>query len=149
MRIWSLHPRYLDRQGLLGCWRESLLAQSVIRGDTKGYRHHPQLIRFLTCPVPLSAIATYLVSLADEAEKRGYKFDKTKIYPGRLPTKIAVSRGQVLYEWAHLKAKLSLRDPVWLKKIAGIKNPEAHPMFNIVAGSVETWEKGNLLESVV
>ncbi len=30
MRIWSLHPKYLDRQGLLACWRETLLAQKVM-----------------------------------------------------------------------------------------------------------------------
>jgi len=34
MRLWSIHPKYLDRQGLLAVWRESLLAQSVlIKGE--------------------------------------------------------------------------------------------------------------------
>ena len=46
MRIWSLHPSLLDRRALVACWRETLLAQKVLRGLTRGYTNHPQLIRF-------------------------------------------------------------------------------------------------------
>ncbi len=141
MRIWSLHPKYLDRQGLLACWRETLLAQKVLQGETQGYRHHPQLIRFRLCPRPLDAVATYLVSLADEAEVRGYAFNRSKINPGRVTTKIPVARGQILYEWGHLKAKLVLRDPLRLSQFSGIEMPESHPFFEIVPGGVEAWEK--------
>jgi hypothetical protein len=141
MRIWSLHPRYLDRQGLLACWRESLLAQKVLMGETKGYRHHPQLIRFRLCSVPLAAIASYLVFLAEEGEKRGYAFNRSKISSGRLADKIPVPTGQMLYEWAHLKTKLARRDPARLAQISGIEMPECHPLFELVAGNVEPWEK--------
>jgi hypothetical protein len=141
MRIWSLHPKYLDRQGLLACWRESLLAQKVLQGNTKGYQNHPQLIRFRDCPDPLASIATYLVSMADEAEARGFTFNRSKITPGRVNYKIMVSRGQILYEWAHLKAKLSRRDPVQLAQISGIAIPESHPLFEVVTGDIEPWEK--------
>jgi hypothetical protein len=143
MRIWSLHPKYLDRQGLLACWRETLLAQKVLQGDTKGYHHHPQLIRFRNCPDPLAAIATYLVSVAEEAEARSYTFNLLKINSARLTYKIPVTQGQVLYEWAHLKTKLSRRDPLRLAQIFGIEIPECNPLFEIVAGSVESWEKVN------
>jgi len=30
MRLWSLHPRYLDAKGLVALWREGLLAQKVL-----------------------------------------------------------------------------------------------------------------------
>ena len=43
MRLWSIHPRYLDSMGLVALWREALLAQAVLRGETKGYKFHPQL----------------------------------------------------------------------------------------------------------
>ena len=33
MRIWSLHPEYLDSRGLVALWREALLAQAVLRGQ--------------------------------------------------------------------------------------------------------------------
>ncbi len=141
MRIWSLHPKYLDRQGLLACWRETLLAQKVLLGETKGFHHHPQLIRFRLSPDPLAAVATYLVSIADEADARGYSFNRLKINPGRVTYKILVTRGQILYEWLHLKTKLTRRDPVWLAQISGFEMPESHPLFKIVAGNVEPWEK--------
>nr|WP_243687290.1 pyrimidine dimer DNA glycosylase/endonuclease V [Methanobacterium formicicum] len=46
MRLWSLHPKYLDVKGLVALWREGLLARAVLKGKTKGYTNHPQLIRF-------------------------------------------------------------------------------------------------------
>ena len=64
MRIWSLHPCLLDRRALVACWRETLLAQKVLRGLTRGYTNHPQLIRFRAHPQPLEAVATYLSGLA-------------------------------------------------------------------------------------
>jgi len=95
MRIWSLHPKYLDRQGLLACWRESLLAQKVLIGYTKGYQHHPQLTRFRSCQDPMAAIATYLEAIAGEAERRGYAFNQ-KVSSARITYKIPVTRGQIL-----------------------------------------------------
>jgi hypothetical protein len=141
MRLWSLHPRYLDRQGLLACWREALLAQKVLKGETKGYRHHPQLIRFRLHPDPLPAIATYLSALADEADRRGYIFNRTKIIPMRTSLRLPVTRGQLLYEWEHLKAKLFQRDPERHRQFAGIEMPETHPVFLLVEGERESWEK--------
>ena len=78
MRIWSLHPRYLDSKGLVACWREVLLARHVLLGLTKGYTQHPQLVRFRAAPRPVEAIDAYLTSLYDEATRRNYKFDPTK-----------------------------------------------------------------------
>jgi hypothetical protein len=141
MRIWSLHPKYLDRQGLLACWREALLAQKVLQGETIGYRNHPQLIRFRLSPEPLACVATYLASLAEEAEVRGYAFNRSKIIPGRSTLKIPVRRGQILHEWAHLQAKLAQRDPLWLERFSGIELPACHPLFTIVPGGMEPWEK--------
>ena len=141
MRIWSLHPKYLDRLGLLACWRETLLAQKVLRGGTAGYQHHPQLARFRSCPDPQAAIATYLDNLAAEAEARGYLFNRAKIGVTHRMDKIPVTRGQVLYEWGHLKAKLAIRDPAWLGCISSIQIPDVHPLFRTIDGPVEAWEK--------
>ena len=46
MRLWSIHPKYLDTKGLLAVWREALLAKKVLENKTKGYKNHPQLERF-------------------------------------------------------------------------------------------------------
>jgi hypothetical protein len=32
MRLWSLHPEYLDANGLVALWREALLAQAFLQG---------------------------------------------------------------------------------------------------------------------
>lgn len=82
MRIWSLHPSLLDRRALVACWRETLLAQKVLRGLTRGYTNHPQLIRFRAHPQPLEAVAAYLSGLADEADARGYSFNRALIGGG-------------------------------------------------------------------
>jgi hypothetical protein len=141
MRLWSLHPKYLDRQGLLACWREALLAQKVLMGGTRGYRNHPQLRRFRSQADPLAAIGSYLASLAEQADLRGYHFDRSKINPGRQAGKISINRGQLAYEWIHLREKIRRRDSERYRQSAGIEFPDPHPSFEIVEGDVEAWEK--------
>ena len=140
MRLWSIHPRYLDTKGLLAVWREALLAQKVLRGTTKGYRNHPQLERFKQCQDPLGGIAEYLRGIHAEALSRGYKFDQRKIGRGKCKT-ITCTRGQVLYEWGHLKKKLKVRDRKKYRDLAKVKQPEPHSLFKIIEGDVERWER--------
>jgi hypothetical protein len=141
MRLWTLHPRYLDPKGLVACWREALLAQKVLSGATLGYRNHPQLIRFRSSPEPMTAIAVFLHEIAEEAERRGYKFDVRKITGPRSAQKIRETRGQLQFEWAHLKRKLKARAPASARQLRGIEKPQAHPLFRIIAGEVRDWEK--------
>jgi hypothetical protein len=141
MRLWSLHPSLLDAQGLVAVWREGLLAQKVLRGTTKGYRHHPQLQRFRRSKEPTRAIANYLWAIHDEAERRGYSFDGSKIIGKRRACRIAVSRGQLAFEWAHLKKKIRVRDPEWFEAFGGRRRIRAHPLFMVVPGKVEPWER--------
>ena len=141
MRLWSLHPRYLDPKGLVALWRETLLAQAVLRGETRGYRNHPQMERFKHSTQPLSAISLYLDGVYAEAVARGYAFDKNKIKPALEAVSIPVTTGQMVYEWAHLLAKLETRNPAQYQKWRGTEMPEAHPIFTVRAGDVESWER--------
>jgi len=141
MRLWTLHPRYLDAKGLVAAWREALLAQKVLRGGTRGYKHHPQLARFRSHERPVPAIAAFLHGLVQEAERRGYQFDGSKISPRRLRTQIDESRGQLIFEWKHLRAKLRRRAPSVYRELRKITIPDAHPLFRIVPGRVRDWEK--------
>jgi hypothetical protein len=141
MRLWTLHPAYLDARGLVALWRESLLAQKVLRGATKGYRHHPQLRRFIQLEDPPAALAAYLAEIHSEAERRGYRFDASKIGRTRFRGRIAETRGQMLYEWLHLKRKLKRRDPRHHRDLLAVKTPAPHPLFRIIAGKVRAWEK--------
>jgi hypothetical protein len=142
MRLWSLHPSLLDAMGLVALWREALLAQKVLQGKTKGYRHHPQLQRFRQCGEPLAAVASYLWAVHDEATARGYAFDPSKIAGDRRPLSLTVSRGQLAFEWAHLKEKVRQRDPEHYQGVCQRRKPVAHPLFVVVAGDIEPWERG-------
>jgi pyrimidine dimer DNA glycosylase len=141
MRLWSLHPKYLDSKGLVALWREGLLAQAVLRGRTHGYRHHPQLSRFKAQPRPLAAISIYLYAIYCEAETRGYCFDRSKIRLATQKIVIPVSRGQVHFEWQHLMRKLRRRGPNAWRAWRKVRVPEVHPLFRLYAGPVEPWEK--------
>jgi hypothetical protein len=141
VRLWTLHPRYLDAKGLVAVWREGLLARKVLAGRTRGYRHHPQLARFRAHRRPEAAIDTYLSAVWAEARSRGYRFDATKLDGRRVRQTMPETRGQLLYEWAHLLAKLRARDPDRYRVLKLIAVPEPHPLFRVVAGGVRTWEK--------
>jgi hypothetical protein len=141
VRLWTLHPKYLDAKGIVALWREALLAQKVLRGATRGYRHHPQLRRFSETENPPAALAAYLQIVHDEAVERAYHFDAGKIGHRKFRGKIKETRGQLLYEWRHLKRKLKQRDPQRLRKFATVKIPDPHPLFKIVPGKVRDWEK--------
>lgn len=141
MRLWTLHPRYLDPQGLVALWREGLLARAVLRGETKGYRHHPQLERFQEHVAPTRAIDCYLSSVVDEADARGYRFDRSKIASVRGSIRLRATTGQLAYEWEHLLAKLKARSPALHRRWRGEANPATHPLFHLRAGSIATWER--------
>ena len=139
MRLWSLHPSALDRVGLVALWREGLLAQKVLLGQTKGYRFHPQLERFRATKDPVAAISTYLWAVIDEARTRGYNFDASKIAKRRHAVSIPVNRGQLEFEREHLRRKLRVRDGARFRML-GLWRLIPHPMLRVVAGGMEPWE---------
>ena len=112
----------------------------VLRGRTKGYQHHPQLVRFSRTNDPPAAVAAYLTAIHAESERRNYDFDATKIGRRRMSGRITETRGQLLYEWRHLKRKLKRRDTKQYRASLKLK-PSAHPLFRIVSGKVRDWEK--------
>jgi hypothetical protein len=141
MRLWSIHPKYLDPQGLVALWREALLAQKVLMNQTKGYKNHPQLERFKNTGNPQSTIAAYLRLILNEAFERGYKFDASKIESRISNKRIAVTKGQLQHELNHLRRKLWKRNRRFHKNISALKAPTAHPIFYLFEGDIETWER--------
>lgn len=141
MRLWSVHPSYLDSKGLVAVWREGLLALHVLSGKTKGYVNHPQLIRFKKHSQPLEAIVWYLHSIVDEADRRGYSFKREKLPSVTAVKQMAVTKGQLEFEMKHLLEKLSIRDPNQFSLLKDEKIFLTHPIFKLVQGGVEAWEK--------
>jgi hypothetical protein len=140
MRLWTLHPKHLDRQGLLALWREGLLARAVLRGQTRGYQHHPQLERFRGHATPELAIDAYLAIVQEEATARGYAFDRSKLGPLLPAARIVVPAGQLEFEWRHLLGKLAVRNPVLLERWR-FEKPACHPLFLLEPGPVAPWER--------
>lgn len=149
MRLWSIHPRYLDARGLVALWREALLAQAVLRGRTRGYKHHPQLQRFIASSAPRAAIARYLRAVQDEGLRRGYRFDARKIGRSRAIEPLPVTRGQLRYEMQHLRRKLMIRAPAWLAQLPATAVPQPHPDFRVTRGGIAPWESSQATSKVL
>jgi hypothetical protein len=141
MRLWSIHPRYLDGKGLLACWREGLLARKMLLGTTKGYQNHPQLDRFKAQADPVGTLDAYLLVVLEEAARRGYNFKREKLGGQISAHKLAVTDGQLHYEFGHLKKKLQTRNKRKYEELAQVQDPEPHPLFQVVPGGIETWER--------
>jgi len=141
MRLWSLHPRHLDARGLVALWREGLLARAVLSGKTRGYRNHPQLLRFLTRKDPVAALDCYLSLVLEEARDRGYRFDSSKItYHHCRGGHMRVTNGQLAHEWRHLLAKLKIRDQARWESERN-RCPEPHGCFRVFPGPIADWER--------
>lgn len=140
MRLWSIHPKYLDKIGLIALWRESLLAQAVLNGKTKGYKNHPQLLRFKNSDTPIISISAYLYYIYYESKERKYSFNNSKILKPYESIKIPCTSKQLEYEFLHLKNKLINRNIEAFKSIHLINIPEPNPIFKIIEGEIENWE---------
>ena len=140
MRIWSLHPKYLDAKGLVAPWRATLLAKHVLLGQTKGYKNHPQLMRFKNSGCPLDSINQYLAEIYKESQRRGYHFSREKIDWSYAESTIPVTKGQIDYEKTHLLKKLSLRDKAQYQHLLEDEALAIHPLFKLIEGDVEAWE---------
>jgi len=145
MRLWSLHPSYLDAKGLVALWREGLLARNVLHGNTKGYKNHPQLDRFKALNDPRFGIDAYLSIVLDESIARGYTFTADKIVRPESFEQTAkslamnVTDGQRNHEAEHLRKKLEMRDPSRLPMLEG--KIKTHPLFSIIKGGIADWER--------
>lgn len=141
MRLWSLHPSYLDSIGLVALWREGLLARKVLLGQTKGYTHHPQLIRFRETENPIQTIDAYLKAVHDEAVQRGYHFDLQKIAPPEQLPLLPLPDKQLEHEFRHLLNKLQKRTPQRYDLLYQTTVILPHPLFKIFQGNISSWEK--------
>lgn len=140
MRIWSLHPKYLDTKGLVALWRETLLSKNVLEDKTKGYKNHPQLTRFKNSDNPLQGINQYLEAVYQESVTRGYHFNKDKCNFCHELLNLTVTRRQIEYELQHLLKKLKTRDIERYHRLLKETNIEPHPLFKIIDGEIEGWE---------
>lgn len=141
MRLWSIHPKYLDKAWLLACWREWLLAKKVLEWNTKWYKNHPQLLRFKETQNSILAINSFLSQIYLESKNRWYKFQIEKIEFNDFIWIIKVTEGQLRYEMSHLLKKLQLRDTVNFEKLKNTSIINSNPVFEVIPWEIETWER--------
>ncbi len=144
MRLWSIHPKYLDVRGLVAVWREGLLAKRVLEGRARGYGNHPQLLRFKRYEKPLDLIDAYLFQIYLEAKKREYSFDFSKVRGVCLYGVVTVTKGQLIYEFLHLLKKVKVRDKKKFYELIGtdLGTIEPNAVFKVMDGGIESWERG-------
>ena len=121
MRLWSLHPSYLDAVGLVALWREGLLARKVL---------------------PIHVLDFYLKTVHDESIRRGYNFDLSKISPCESrPPSLLLPDKQLEYEFLHLLDKLKERSPRQYSLLQQTASILPHPIFQVEPGDICCWEK--------
>lgn len=130
MCLWSIHPKYLDKLGLIALWREGLLAQKALSVPSTQYIRHSELERFKNNENPLKAIGSYLCYVAAEGAKRGYNFTHERIvYPNFDDYLIIINDDTLNLEVKNLKNKLKLRDKTKFKELTEMSKIESNPAF--------------------
>jgi hypothetical protein len=140
----------LDQKGLGALWNEGLGARTALRsrlsGASDGYSSHSQLERFVEHEKPLLALDAYLHHVCDEADLRGYSYNREKLCCRDLLSgfRIDSTTGQIRFEAEHLKRKLVKRKTEGRLRLPDgpLPNPREHPIFEIYLGPRERWEKG-------
>ena len=147
MRLWSIHPKYLDSKGLGGLWREGLGAVRCLYEPGIGYSNHAQLNRFKAEPDYLAQIGSYMHEVADEADRRGYNYDRTLLpVDFYKPEPMTVTVGQIAYEFRFLLGKLKTRDKELFEKFQHTTTIELHPRFTPIPGPIADWERVKVLQ---
>lgn len=146
-------------------WQRFIICD-VCKGTGKiktPYYNHPQLFRFKET-LNENAMSIYLYHIWYEANKRGYKFDHSKIKQIDVieqikdldHNKLTVTKGQLIFEINHLQKKLKTRDR---KKYIEVSKEiewreganhlyynenkiKVNPLFKIINGNKEQWERG-------
>jgi hypothetical protein len=141
MRIWSIHPKYLDSKELLNLWNETIQAKNEFLTKFSGHFSNKQLERFLDLKNPLEAINSYMSSIYREAVKRDFSVDDSFMdWDFDDSIQIPVTAGQISHEISKLKSRLRERDEKKLQKLNGRTFLELHPIFYSVPGTIEEWE---------
>ena len=150
MRLWSIHPKYLDSKRLTAQWREALLCRKVLEGKTKGYKSHPQFLRAKNHSQPFYFINYFLYTIWQEATNRGYNYDKSKLIM-ELSEKyqcpfesIEVTTGQLEYEYHHMQLKAGEFSSQYVINEEAFMNEgfiEPNPCFVSIPGDIQSFEK--------
>jgi len=76
MKIYLMHPSYLDSKRLVETWRSSVLIKNVLIGKGgKNLFYNKYVCLFSRSHYPINFIIRYMIDVKAEADKRDFKFD--------------------------------------------------------------------------
>lgn len=128
MSLWVVHPKYLDKQGLVSVWREGLRAQKILSGETACSSNQMLVRQFAADPQPMKAIGAYLSFIAAEGARRGYKFGHEKIKcPNFDETAVPLEPKDLVFEMKDLRRRLKARDKDKWRETVKVEKIEPHP----------------------
>lgn len=132
MRLWSIHPKYLDKHALIALWREGLLAQKALSGKGLVDEANVQLVRFKKSANPVRAIGSYLSFVASEGAKQGCKLNHERILQPNFEAKFMTTDvAQMELEVEQLKARMKTRNKDKFKLLTDVHKFEANPVFTL------------------
>jgi hypothetical protein len=109
MRVWTIHPKYLDDKGLGGVWMDALLVQKLVHGGECGnYRKHPQCQRWLKGPMERYLLSIYLIEVWLEAKMRGFDYKHEKITMVDAPNSASNQPSRMLVDAEEVKVEKDL-----------------------------------------
>lgn len=149
MRLWSIHPKYLDSKRLVTQWREALLCRAILDGKTKGYKEHPHFLRVKSHSQPYYFINSFLYVIWEEGKQRKFQFDKSKLMENLVqkyeePLQLMeVTEGQVQYEFDFLQKKFGEFHIQYIKNLQNFNDfgIEVNPCFIKIFGDIMNFEK--------
>ncbi|OQB09054.1 MAG: hypothetical protein BWY21_00959 [Parcubacteria group bacterium ADurb.Bin216] len=159
MRLWSIHPVYLDDIGLSRCYYEGIGGLKTMLG----MQRHPQLNRFKQSKDPVNNLKYYLIhvyteSVFREKDYKHFELLEDLCLKSYKPDYIPVSNKQLEFEIRWLVGKMStercynshqkierLMYDYQNKNISSL----THHLFNVVDGEIEDWERSHLDKEIV
>ena len=102
-----------------------MLAQKVLKGETKSHENHPRLKKSKAHPHSQYAIANYLVEIWKESKRREYNFNKEKIGYTKIVEKIPITQSELRYEFDLLRDGTKKRTPSRHKDLLSVKKSNA------------------------
>jgi hypothetical protein len=138
MRVWDVHPGYLNRQGLLGEHREIHALIAIIAEKKTGYSRHPETRRWRR---HLWALRKRHEVVVAEMRLRGYRHLSPAPHRGpssRWPTRFLNEPGRQL---ALLKEKYATTGKGQIPLPRSAQELWAHHKYSVLARARETYEQ--------
>lgn len=131
MRVWTIHPKYLNRKELSACWHDGLRALKVLSEPEKYQRFYEGLSVFRVQSEPVYALAKYLQAIGKEGVKRGLQMDLSLLpeVPKDFRLKIPVSEERIASERKLLTKRLAGLGRWHLRKFQSMLPGRTNPLF--------------------